>query len=126
MDVSPWPASVRFSISLKESHLPHWSSFTADYRPLCRMVAMTPSGWLKQGFCGHVHASNIMTHRQGILACLSVRFALELDRIRPYARRIETSLVEGHLGLCLGGSPGFDTLYIAGRRHSLQRQPPRS
>ena len=47
----------------------------------------------------------------GILACLSVRFALDIDLSVPGSRSIAGNQVERHLRLCSGASPGFDYLF---------------
>jgi hypothetical protein len=114
MDVSPGPASVRFSISciqLKDS-LTILSSFAADYDstqaindsfeeikfPVSRVLTFAKQKLLYSSFTKMSSA--------GILACLSVRFALDFD-LSARSRSQEDNQVEEHLRLCLRAISGF-------------------
>jgi len=58
----------------------------------------------------------------GILACLSVRFALEFDLSCPTTRSVQATQVERHLRICLGASPGLDCLLtVAGSEPFLAK-----
>jgi hypothetical protein len=47
------------------------------------------------------------------LACLSVRFALEFMFVGSNGRKMKATLVQQHLRLCFGASPGFSRLSTA-------------
>ena len=53
----------------------------------------------------HVRRNDLETSAK--LACLSVRFALEIKFFCSDAYKMEATLVERHLRLCLAASPGF-------------------
>ena len=58
----------------------------------------------------------------GILACLSVRFALEFDISIPDSHSIAINQVKRHLRLCLAATPGFDYLLtVAGSEPFLAK-----
>ena len=58
----------------------------------------------------------------GILACLSVRFALEFDISIPDSHSIAINQVKRHLRLCLAATPGFDHLLtVAGSEPFLAK-----
>jgi hypothetical protein len=58
----------------------------------------------------------------GILACLSVRFALEFDLSCPSTRSVQATQVERHLRICLAASPGLDCLLtVAGSEPFLAK-----
>ena len=59
---------------------------------------------------------------EGILACLSVRFALELDISILDSHSVAINQVERHLRLCLAATPGFDYLLtVAGSEPILAK-----
>ena len=108
MDVSPGPASVRFSISCiySKDSLTTLSSFAADYDsykaidlPVCGVMDLAESKLL--------YSSPSKMSSFGILACLSVRFALDFDLSAARARSQEDNQVEAHLRLCLRASRSF-------------------
>ena len=58
----------------------------------------------------------------GILACLSVRFALEFDLSCPSTRLVQATQVERHMRICLAASPGLDCLLtVAGSEPFLAK-----
>jgi len=58
----------------------------------------------------------------GILACLSVRFALEFDLSCPSTRSVQATQVERHMRICLAASPGLDCLLtVAGSEPFLAK-----
>ena len=115
MDGSSGPPNARFSISiipLKDS-LTTLSSFAADYDS-SKTISFAPdvSCFAQQKLlCAAPSAYNMPS--EGILACLSVLFALEFDTSTPDAYYMETALVARHLRLCLRASGGFESLRTA-------------
>jgi len=109
MDVSPGPTSVRFPIScsqLKDS-LTTLRSFAADYDsskaigvPVSNVMDFARSKLV----CGSFTGNNMTS--EAILACLSVRFALEFDLL-ALAGGQEATQIEGHLRLCLRAGRSF-------------------
>jgi len=130
MDVSPRPTSVRFPIlciQLKDS-LTTLSSFAADYDsseaigvPVSKVMDFVRSKLV----CGRTD-NNIHV----ILACLSVRFALDFGLSDAHARD-QYNQVEEHLRLCLGASRGFSRIvtralsepYLAKAAAGLVKKP---
>jgi len=81
------------------------SSFAADYDSRARANDLMIFAKHKL-LCG----TEDMTP-EGLLACLSMRFALELDLSVAGSRSIADTQVSRHLRLCLGATPGFDYLF---------------
>ena len=81
------------------------SSFAADYDSRARANDLMTFAKRKL-LCS---AENMTP--EGILACLSVRFALELDLSVPGSRSIADTQIAQHLRLCSGATPGFDHLF---------------
>jgi hypothetical protein len=68
------------------------------------------------------HISKSSLTPEGILACLSVRFALEFDLSSPSTKLVQATQVERHLQICLAASPGLDTLLtVAGSEPNLAK-----
>src|SRR5216683_1010748 len=113
MDVSPGPTSVRFPIlciQLKDS-LTTLRSFAADYDsskaigvPVSNVMDFARSKLV----CGCFTGNNMTS--EAILACLSVRFALEFDPFAALAGSQEATQIEGHLRLCLRAGRSFGWL----------------
>jgi len=89
------------------------SSFAADYDSSKTIIFAPPVICFAQEklLCATLDRSYISP--EGILACLSVLFALELEPSAPPVYNRETTLVEGHLRLCVGASRGFECLRTA-------------
>lgn len=117
MGGSSGPPNVRFSISitpLKDS-LTTLGRFAADYDS-SKTISSSPAPDIlcfaqQKLLCAAPDTRNMPS--EGILACLSVLFALEFDPSTPDAYYIETTLVERHLRHCLGASHGFESLRTA-------------
>jgi len=93
---------LKDSLTTLSSFAGDYDSFEALDLPVSEVMTFAKSKLL--------YTSSSEMSSAGILACLSVRFALEFDLSAAHARSHEDNQVEAHLRLCLRASRGFGRL----------------